>query len=493
MGRAAIYCRISSDREGRALGIDRQEQDCRMLAERLNHQAVTVFVDNDVSAGRTSKKRRPQFEEMISLAEAGHFDAIISWSTSRLTRRPMEHERLIPLFEEKQITISTVKAGDHDYTTARGRRRARDDAARDAEEVEEAAERIKRQKIQAASSGLWRGGRRPYGYGAHVGVDERTGKAILDCNRIVPEEAREVAEATRAVLAGASLRSLAVDMNARGCATATGRSWTGTELRKVLRRARNAGLVEVTQDDGSSEVVAKACWPAIVREEEWRGVVAILDDPGRRTNQSNVARRWLGSGLFVCGVCGGTVKASLARTNGGGLMVYRCHKKSKQGEVHANRRADYVDEIVTKAVLGRLARRDIAGGLRRRKNMPDVTLLQAEATTLRARLGEADDMFASGELDRRRLAKITADVRAKLADVEAKLAQATSTGPLAGIVGAPDLQAAWEALDVSRRQAVVEALCEVVLQRGRKGRPAGWVAGGRYFDPESVQVRWRRD
>ena len=47
---AAIYARISRDREGAGLGVERQEADCRALAERLGWDVVAVYVDNDISA-----------------------------------------------------------------------------------------------------------------------------------------------------------------------------------------------------------------------------------------------------------------------------------------------------------------------------------------------------------------------------------------------------------------------------------------------------------
>lgn len=494
MGRAVIYCRISSDREGRALGVARQEEDCRELAARLGHTVIRVFKDNDASASRFSRKKRPEFEQMMKLAEAGQVDAIIAWSTSRLTRRPLEHELLIPLFEERDIRIATVKAGDHDYSTARGRRRAREDAARDAEEAEEIAERIRRQKIQAAMAGEWRGGRRPYGFGVVLGKDEKTGKPILDCDQVVADEAAEILRATRAVIAGVSLRSLAADLNARGHLTSTGKTWGGTELRRTLLRARNAGLVEIEDEDGSMKVVAKARWPAIVTEDEWRAVVAILSDPDRRMNRTNVARRWLGSGLYICAVCRGTVKATkvkLRETDTTGTPVYRCHKTTMKDKTHVNKRADHVDELVTKVIVGWLARPSAVSALRP-SGGEDIPALRAEAAVLQKRLDEADDMFSAGELDRRRLAKIAGDVREKLRVVEAKLAEATATGPLAGVVDAPDVAAVWEGLDVSRKQAIIESICEIVLHPGKKGRPAGWQPGQPYFSPETVTFLWRR-
>jgi site-specific DNA recombinase len=57
---AAIYCRISEDREGVALGVARQQEDCRALAARLGYTvpADAVFVDNDISASTRSRKAR---------------------------------------------------------------------------------------------------------------------------------------------------------------------------------------------------------------------------------------------------------------------------------------------------------------------------------------------------------------------------------------------------------------------------------------------------
>ena len=56
---AAIYARISRDRVGAGLGVDRQEEDCRALCERNDWPVVETFRDNDVSA--YSGKPRPGY------------------------------------------------------------------------------------------------------------------------------------------------------------------------------------------------------------------------------------------------------------------------------------------------------------------------------------------------------------------------------------------------------------------------------------------------
>jgi len=58
--RAGLYARISKDREGAGLGVERQRDGCTALAGRLGWDATAVYTDNDISA--YSGKRRPGHE-----------------------------------------------------------------------------------------------------------------------------------------------------------------------------------------------------------------------------------------------------------------------------------------------------------------------------------------------------------------------------------------------------------------------------------------------
>ena len=61
---ATNYCRISLDAEGRGLGVQRQEYECRELADRLGLHVAHVSVDNDISAYRG--KPRPAWEDLTA-------------------------------------------------------------------------------------------------------------------------------------------------------------------------------------------------------------------------------------------------------------------------------------------------------------------------------------------------------------------------------------------------------------------------------------------
>jgi site-specific DNA recombinase len=56
--RAGLYCRISDDRAGGGLGIERQRKDCVRLAEKLGWRVIDTYTDNDISA--YSGRRRPE-------------------------------------------------------------------------------------------------------------------------------------------------------------------------------------------------------------------------------------------------------------------------------------------------------------------------------------------------------------------------------------------------------------------------------------------------
>lgn len=86
-----IYTRISNDKEGAGLGVQRQEEDCRELAESLGWKLAEVYTDNDISAYQR-RKARTGYNRMLRGLETGKLSAIIAWHTDRLHRRTAELE-----------------------------------------------------------------------------------------------------------------------------------------------------------------------------------------------------------------------------------------------------------------------------------------------------------------------------------------------------------------------------------------------------------------
>src|SRR3954463_6878250 len=90
---AAIYCRLSTDRDGDSIGIERQESLCRELAASKGWPVAQVYCDRNISA--YAGKRRPAFEQMLTDLRDGDRDAVLVVDQDRLTRRPLEMESFI--------------------------------------------------------------------------------------------------------------------------------------------------------------------------------------------------------------------------------------------------------------------------------------------------------------------------------------------------------------------------------------------------------------
>lgn len=60
-----------------------------------------------------------------------------------------------------------------------------------------------------------------------------------------------------------------------------------------------------------------------------------------------------------------------------------------------------------------------------------------------------------------------------MAKIEAQLAEATEVSPLAPLIGADDVAAAWEGLTMGQQRAILQALVTITVQpAGRGRRPA---------------------
>ena len=446
---------------GAGLGVERQQADCRALAERLGWSVVEVFTDNDLSAYRG--KPRPAYRGMLEAIRAGRVDAVIAWHNDRLHRSPRELEEYISACEPRSVPTHCVKAGELDLTTASGRMTARITGAVARGEVEHASERICAQKARATAAGEWTGGGRPFGY-------TRDGMAL------VPVEADAVKDGVRRVLAGESVYSITKSWQASVPPVRCGR-WHAQNITRILTRPRNAGIAA-----HHSEEVGRGSWPAIISEDEHRAVCAILKDPQRSTYSGVRSLKWVGSGLYRCGRCGADMRSASAviRLTGGTRRTYRCRLGT-----HMSINAAEVDEFVTETVCALLDKH--GAGLLPARDRDATTELHAEANTLRARLDEVGDMLGDGELTRAQYARQRERIESKLDGVTEQLATTQTGSALDGVATAETPSAAFLAQTVARQRAVIDAIMTVTILSAKPGR----LPKGVEFDYSRVKIEPR--
>lgn len=482
--RAVIYVRISQDRTGAGLGVDRQREDCEALAERNGWDVVEVYVDNDVSA--FSGKLRKDYRRMLADLDEGKATVVIVWHTDRLTRSIVELEEYIELSDRRGIATHTVQAGTIDLATPSGRMTARILGAVARQESEHKGERVARARRQKALNGEWMGGIRPFGWGVPTGemrtkVDRKTGEETqtpeLDMMKAVPEEAEALRYFTDEILSGGSIRSLVKWCHDKGVTTTRGNPMTHTDMRDMLLRPRNAGIAVYR-----GEEVGRGKWEPIVDEAKYRACAAILKDPSRTTTPG-AQPKWLGSLLYRCGRSACPHFVYVTQSGGRSYPSYRCQTGHGGG-----RRAEIVDQYVEDTIVERLSRDDAHELLLPGPDDVDVAALQAESEEIRRRMTDLAGLFGAGQIGMEAFTTGTDTARAQLEGVTQQLARAATRDPLVDLVGAPDVRKAWKALDLERQRNVLRALVEVTLKTPRPGR----MPDGGYFDYDAVVFEWKR-
>lgn len=451
---------MSEDREGGGLGIDRQREDCEQLAATLGLTVVRVYPDNDISA--YSGKPRPGYQQMLDDLRTGLYGSVLAWHTDRLHRSPRELEEYIDVCEPRSVQTRTVKAGALDLTTATGRMIARQLGVQARYEVERMIERQRRAREQKVQRGEWSGGPRPYGWEA-------------DGITPVPEEIEVIRELAEAVLAGASVRALAADLNSRRLLTSTGGHWGGGNLVRMLKRPRNAGIIQHRgEESGSSK------WNAALDELTWRSLRGVLDDPSRIPSAANV-RKHLGSGLYVCGVCG---DALTSFSKGAGKPAkYKCRRNNC-----VLRDLVLLDKWVQSYFLRRLKEPDAAKVFAgREEDGADVSAAQEELKTAREDLDGLAAEFGAGEIDMQEWRVARAGARVRKERAEAVLATAVRVNPVAELFVADDVEAKWNNLGLARQRAAIDWVMTVRVLPARLGRQPG----GGYWDADAVRIEWK--
>jgi DNA invertase Pin-like site-specific DNA recombinase len=473
---AAIYARISRDKEGAGLGVERQIDDCRELAAQHGYDDPIVITDNDISA--YSGKRRPGYEHLLSLIGSGEVATVFAWHTDRLHRRTIELEAYIEACDPRGVSTYTVKAGHVDLATPAGRAIARTLGAWARYEVETSTGRVKAAKLQAAKAGKWAGGQRPFGWEPA-------------CVALRESEAAVVREMPERLIDGESFNRIALDLNARKVTTANGKLWSALKVRNVLLRKRNCGIRAHLGEE------YEAAWPAIYSRERHEEVLQAMAESRSRYKQRGPARKFLLTGFAYCGRCG--MRMNTAPRSHGYSSSYVCRKdrpeRQEYGCGRMRRSVEAVDMLITECILVRLESAALGNALRAQSDGGDeLKTLQRQYVSQRRRLEEIRADYASGDTERTEYRLLRDAALLGLEQLRHELARKTEFSSLGQLPVGDIAREAWEAADLKWRRQVVDLLIErvVINPSNTSGmKKTDYFMGQMRFKPEDVEVRWR--
>jgi DNA invertase Pin-like site-specific DNA recombinase len=465
------------------LGVQRQEEDLAELAQRLNLDVVGDFVDNDISASEFARKTRPAYQRLLDDARAGKFEVILAATSGRLTRQPREFEDLIELSTRHGVEFRYVSSPSFDLSTADGQQVARMLAAADAAEAKRISERVRRALRQKAERGEpTTGGHRPFGY-RRIFEGQPPNRHLVR-EELEPEEAALIREAARRILdEGATVTGICREWNDAGIKTTQGNPWYPLTLRRTLTSLRVSG-----RRGHKGAMIGNAQWPEIISVEMSDQLRALFSDPVRRRHAPGGVRKYLLSGLALCGVegCGLPLIAHPSNKT----PSYACVVPGKHA--HLRVQGEPLDTYIKEACLDYLGEfvnlaAALGPGEEDAERAVEAEKWQA-LSTYRRRLKEADAAFyVTGKLPEDRYRLVAGDLEKSIERVTAEL-EKIQVGK--GKVALPTTMAAarnrWDDRGIEWRMSFVRALTVkiVVLPALVRGRPT--------FDPRRVDITWRK-
>lgn len=383
---SGVLVRLSDDKLEDASGVGRQEDDCRELAGRLDWDVAEVYVENDTSAFKRKMVRlpdgttalrviRPAFRRMLEDLASGGIDAVIGYDLDRVARDPRDLEDLIDVVETHSIPTRAV-TGSLDLSTDAGVTMARVMVAVANKSSRDTARRVIRKQLEMAQAGKFKGGgKRPFGYEAD-GITLREAEAQV---------VRTIATRT---LAGDSLSALTRYLDETGFKPSLGGdNWNRRSVHSLLSTPRIAGFRTYR-----GEVIAKAEWPAIIDEDTWEQVVAVLKSrAGGRTNKL----RWWLTGVLRCGLCGNGLSGA---TNKYGGRYWCSTLRDGCGRIGTN--LPKTELACETMLLTYLSRSDVLSTLRDTVSKSGADKARDEAKADEAQLAELAKMWAEKELTR---------------------------------------------------------------------------------------------
>lgn len=466
--RTAIYCRISRDATGQAAGVERQENLCRELAVELGWEVEYVLVDNDISA--FSGKRRPAYEQLITLIETDQVDAVLAYHTDRMYRRVIDLVSLTEVLQRHPVQVRTVQGGDIDLSSANGVMQAQMSGVLAQHESARTGERVSAKKREQAQKGLHvSGGERPFGFDR---VPGQPGHLVI--NEPEAEIIREMA--AKALAPNTSMRSLVHELNDRGVTTVGGNHWRDQALRKILTSPRIAGLVPY-----GGEAVAEAQWPAIIPREQWERLCVALAHQRR----GRKPRSFLLSGFVYCGRegCGYRLHSHTGtRKDGSQRRRYRCETDVDPGACGSLvvEAANVESEVVSRVLV-------IARG----QNLADVQAERSQSETHRLAAALADDEELLGQfaddvgqrrISRAEFFKLRDPIEARIKANRAALQMINEASQLPEHLSRID-HTKFADLEFNEKRAVLRVFVDRIYVDPAKRRGQ--------FDPDRVRIEWR--
>ena len=323
---AALYARVSSDRQDVDLSVAAQLRALRDYARDNGYTVAREYID-EAESGRIAD--RPQFRRMID--EGGRasspFQVILVWKFSRFTRKREHAVAFKSMLRRKGIRVVSITEHADDSPTGKLMEAIIESV--DEFYSENLAQEVIRGMREAASRGFWMGTCAPYGYRKVYVQDGAKKRPRLELD---PPADKVVRRIFQLALKGKTLKDVAKTLDAEGVSPARGKKWSKTTIVKILNNEAYTGALVwgSAAKDGAPPVRVEKAFPSIVSKRRFLQARRLLESRApSRMHPRRAASPYLFSGLLKCETCGTAMSASEAKS--GRYTYYVCHSLRKRG------------------------------------------------------------------------------------------------------------------------------------------------------------------
>ncbi len=404
---AALYARVSSDRQDVDLSVAAQLRALRDYADKNGYHVAREYID-EAESGRIAD--RPQFSKMIDEASkaTAPFKEILVWKFSRFTRKREHAVAFKSMLRRKGIRVVSITENADDSATGR----LLEGIIESVDEFysENLAQEVVRGMREAASRGFWVASRVPYGFSKVMVQDGAKKRPTLKpdpATAPVVERIFGMAESGRGIL------DITRTLNDEGIANPTGRLWTKNGVHIILKNEAYTGTLVWGTDakDKAEPVRVEKAFPAIVSKSQFRQINRKLRSRApRRAHPRRVGSTYLLSGLVRCKSCRRALSGQDAKS--GQFAYYVCQSLLKRGSgtcktprLNARRFEEKVvdkirENVLTESnirVLVKLVDEEMDGLAKEQRQKLET--IEAELVDVKRRLGRLYDLAETTDLD----------------------------------------------------------------------------------------------
>ena len=350
---AALYARVSSDRQDVDLSVAAQLRALKEYAKANGYSVAREYVD-EAESGRIAD--RPQFREMIDEGSRpkAPFQVILVWKFSRFTRKREHAVAFKAQLRRKGIRVVSITEQAEDNATGR----LLEGIIESVDEYysENLGQEVTRGMREAASRGFFLGSKAPFGYTRVKVSDGVKDRPTLEVDPVAAPIVKEIFESSRR---GNGLAEICKELNGRGI-TNRGRRWQKNVVHYLLTNEAYTGTavwgVKSKDEKAGEPVRVENAWPALVSRELFDAVQQGLHQRAPSVQRpGRVGSQYLLSGLLRCGVCGKSYSAQGAKS--GQFAYYVCSSLFREGAGACTARylnASKVEDLVIEKVRERI-------------------------------------------------------------------------------------------------------------------------------------------